>query len=58
MDRTLAAPRVQLAEPLTGPSAAGWLFETTGSYYIAFAAVAALYAGATLFSLFLRPPRP
>lgn len=41
-----------------GPLAAGWLFDATGSYYIAFAIVTALYAGAAVFSLFLRPPRP
>lgn len=40
-----------------GPFAAGWLFDATGSYYIAFATVAAFYAAAAVLTLFLKPPR-
>ena len=40
------------------PAAAGWLFDTTGSYRIAFTVIVILTAGGGIFTLRLRAPRP
>ena len=40
------------------PIYAGWIFDTTGDYTIAFTTFAALLFGSTVVLLLLRPPAP
>lgn len=43
---------------IAGPILAGWIYDTTGSYMLAFTLFAVLLGGAALTMSFVRPPRP
>ena len=43
---------------LLAPVYAGWIYDTTGNYIIAFGTFAGLAAFAALLMLFVRPPKP
>jgi OFA family oxalate/formate antiporter-like MFS transporter len=55
--RGVAIP-VQLAANAIGPVFAGWVYDRSGSYVIAFSVFAVLYASAGVYSLVARDPTP
>jgi cyanate permease len=43
---------------LASPIFAGWVYDTTGSYMMAFVLIAAFFILATILITMVRPPRP